>query len=153
MSDCRCKGKGNNEISCNCLFGTVTLSDGNNATPFVPLTLTTDTINVTERDWVVKVDTMADIQKTGGTTITAVNYVVERITGGTTTTLCSYNVVDERITDFTLTPNNTVCDHPPLGCHMYRLSILDNGTNLSLTLENTCRCINVTTFQKSEQSK
>ncbi|MDX8365503.1 hypothetical protein [Cytobacillus sp. IB215665] len=152
MTNCKCKGK-DNEIFCNCQFGTVTLSDGNTATPFVPLILTTDKINVTEKDWVAKVDTMADLQKTSGSSLINVNYVVERITGGTTTTLCSYNLVDARTSNFTLTPNNTVCDYPPLGCHMYRLSILDNGTNPSETLENTCRCINVTTFQKSEQSK
>ncbi|MGM7684336.1 hypothetical protein ACSVDA_19580 [Cytobacillus sp. Hm23] len=151
MSNCNCKGK-DNEIFCNCQFGNVTLSDGNQATPFIPLILTTDTISVTEKNWVAKVDTMVDLQ-VGGSPPVDVNYVVERLTGGVATTLCSYRVFDQRGGNHTLTPNNTVCDHPPIGCHMYRLSILDAGTNGAATLDSTCQCINVTTSQKGDESK
>ncbi|MDX8360373.1 hypothetical protein [Cytobacillus sp. IB215316] len=154
MTNCQCKGK-DNEIFCKCENTPFTLLDGS-PTPFMPIILTTNKITVTEKDWVAKVDTMVDLQASvGNGEVVDVNYVVERITGGVTTTLCSYNILDERDNQsYTLTPNNTVCDHPPLGCHMYRLSILDNGTGASVvTLDNSCRCINVTTFQKGEQSK
>ncbi|WP_214484327.1 hypothetical protein [Bacillus sp. SM2101] len=44
MCDCQCKGKGINEILCNCQFGEFTLSDGMEGTVLVPIILTTDTI-------------------------------------------------------------------------------------------------------------
>ncbi|WP_214483111.1 hypothetical protein [Bacillus sp. SM2101] len=148
MSGCNCKGK-DNEIFCNCQFGTVTLKDFSGT---ISIELTTDTIKVTEKDWVAKIDTMVDLEVVDSTSPSDdlnIRYVVERVTGGMTTTLCEYVVVDERDPVYILTPNNTVCDHPPLGCHMYRLSVLDNGTG-SLVVNSNCRCINVITFPKGD---
>ncbi|WP_214481796.1 hypothetical protein [Bacillus sp. SM2101] len=150
MTNCYCQGK-DSKIFCKCENTPFTLLE--TGTPFMPIVLTTDMVHVTDIDMIAKVDTMVGIQASVGSgEVVNVNYVVERITGHTTTTLCSYNLVDERDQQlYTLTPNNTVCDHPPLGCHMYRLSILHNGTGESLvTLNNNCRCINVTTYHTSK---
>ncbi|MDX8365483.1 hypothetical protein [Cytobacillus sp. IB215665] len=151
MADCQCKGKTNNELMCNCQFDTITLSDNSSSTSFMNISLTTEALKVTKKDLVVKIDTMIDIRKiavAGGTL--NVNYVVERISGGNTTTLCRYNVFEQISNPYTLTPNNTVCDEPGLGCHMYQLSLIDVGSTPSLELESNCRCINVTTFQKDK---
>ncbi|MGM7685235.1 hypothetical protein ACSVDA_24320 [Cytobacillus sp. Hm23] len=152
MSDCQCKEKGNNKISCNCQFGEFTLSDGMTGSVFNPIILTTDTINVTEKDWVAKIDTMVDLEvSTSAPNAFGVLYLIERITCGNSITLCSFPVSDERQGNFTLTPSYTVCDTPPIGCHTYRFSILDNKCAIAfLILKNTCRCINVTTFQKNK---
>ncbi|WP_214482776.1 hypothetical protein [Bacillus sp. SM2101] len=152
MSDCQCKGKENNEIFCNCQFEEFTLNDGMEGSVFVPIILTTDTISVTEKDWVAKIDTMVDLQaNVNGPEAFGVLYVVERITGGNAITLCSYPVSDERQDIFTLTPSYTICDTPPIGCHTYRLSILDNKCEPAfLILTSTCRCINVSTFQNGK---
>ncbi|MGM7681255.1 hypothetical protein ACSVDA_03785 [Cytobacillus sp. Hm23] len=153
MSKCKCKGDLNKGIICNCEFDTFTLSDGNPQTPFVPIELTTDSILVKEKDCILKIDSMVDLQADIMTLGQIdVNYVVERITGGDATTICMYNVFEERLDSvFTLTPNNTVCDTPPIGSHRYRLSITDANTDLNNMLDSTCRCINVTTFKKDKE--
>ncbi|WP_214484021.1 hypothetical protein [Bacillus sp. SM2101] len=112
MSDCSCKGKGNNEIFCNCQLGQFTLSDGMEGSVFVPIILTTDTINVPEKDWVAMVDTMVDLQASvGGQEAFGIQYVIEHVTDGNAITLCIYPVSDKRQT---LTQSYTVCDTPPI---------------------------------------
>ncbi|MFS1515872.1 hypothetical protein V1503_05020 [Bacillus sp. SCS-151] len=149
MSDYLCKGKGKNEIFCNCQFEEFILSDGTSQAVFNPIVLTTETIKVLERNCLVKVTTMVDLQISAATTgVFGVDYKVERITGNSVTTLCSFNVSDDRSGEFTLNPVNTVCDTPPTGIHVYQLSILDNKCiPTSLRLTNNCRCINVTTLK------
>ncbi|MGM7680515.1 hypothetical protein ACSVDA_00045 [Cytobacillus sp. Hm23] len=155
MSDCRCKGKGNNELFCRCENTPISFNgDGVGIpvpTPFV--TLTTDTIMVSEKNWIAKVDSMVDILVDVVEDIpNPINlfYIVERITESTTKTLCLYNLTDDRANQqYTLTPNNTVCDEPGTGCHKYRLTVMSNNPlQQGVTLSFNCRCINVTTFQK-----
>ncbi|MDX8362529.1 hypothetical protein [Cytobacillus sp. IB215316] len=156
MSGCKCKGKRENEIYCvnpnvaNLLVKTAGMSN------FTNIELTTPMIRVTEKDWVAKVDTMVDLQvvtgaSTANETGIGVTYRVERITSSMATpvVLCEYTVTDDRMNStFTLTPNNTVCDEPGVGCHMYRLTIEDVNTALNTGITSNCQSLNVTTFQK-----
>ncbi|MGM7685309.1 hypothetical protein ACSVDA_24715 [Cytobacillus sp. Hm23] len=146
MSDCRCKGKGNNELFCKCENTPITFTNVNAGVDPIPLiTLTTDNLLVTEKDWVAKIDSMVVIQADTTSPFTLI-YEIARVTGNATNILCTYNLSESRTGQFTLTPNNTVCDEPGIGCHKYRLFV--SGQSPQGTLNFTCRCINVTTFQK-----
>ncbi|MFS1518472.1 hypothetical protein V1503_18725 [Bacillus sp. SCS-151] len=151
MSNCGCKGKGNSELLCKCDNTPITFASVNvGADPTTFISLTTDKLLVTEKDWIAKIDSMVVIQAdvADGTSLPLILfYEIERITGNTTKSLCRYAVNDNRDGQYTLTPNNTVCDEPGLGCHQYRLSVtglIQQGVSLTFN----CRCINVTTFQK-----
>ncbi|MFS1515885.1 hypothetical protein V1503_05085 [Bacillus sp. SCS-151] len=146
MSDCRCKGKGKNELFCKCENTPITFTSVNIGAEIIPfITLTTDKLLVTEKDWVAKIDSMVVIQADTPSPLNLF-YEIARITENTKKILCTYNFPESRDGQFTLTPNNTVCDEPGIGCHRYRLFV--SGQPLQGTLNFTCRCINVTTFQK-----
>ncbi|MDX8364403.1 hypothetical protein [Cytobacillus sp. IB215665] len=153
MSGCKCKGKRENEIYCVMENNNITVKTAgmNN---FTNIVLTTPMINVTEKNWVAKVDSMVDLQANnadGAVNGVSCTYTVERITSSMAdpVILCEYAVNDNRAGGmFTLTPNNTVCDEPGVGCHMYRLTIANDMTDSDTGINSNCRSLNVSTFQK-----